>query len=68
MPKKDTSKTKNPNSKRSLRRLKTGITTSRSNRRAEGRLSSALSAHAGMVKLSKQGGREFTKPGATNHW
>lgn len=57
-----------PDSKRSKRRSKRNFTASRPQRRAERRLGSALAGYQNCVKLSKAGGKEFTKPGAEKHW
>lgn len=65
MPIKDTSKSPNPTSKRTIKRKKSGITVSRPNRRAAKRLASALGAYnAG----SKTDAKAFTEPGKQNKW
>lgn len=41
---------------------------SRPQRRATRRLVEKQKAYEGMIKLSKLGGKEFTKPGRGKHW
>ena len=61
MAKKNTAKGPDKNSIRSKKRAKTGITTSRPNRRAQERLSSSTRAYDPADPASN-------KPGALNHW
>jgi hypothetical protein len=61
----DTSKSKDPKSKRSKKRNKTGITESRANRRASKRLGSAMGAYNAGAKMDA---KAFTVPGKQDKW
>lgn len=68
MPKRNTSKSKDPNSNRSKKRKKRGFTMSRPNRRAERRLAEATNGYKEACRGSTTSGIEFKKPGAMKHW
>lgn len=62
---KNTMAEKNPDSRRSKKRIARGFSGSRPNRRAERRLGTAMGAFSAGSRMDASA---FTKPGAINHW